>query len=232
MALAGDPSEQEPGHARATIASARFHIPRPAARTLREFVFQIATIIAGILIALWVDNLVEVRRERALVRNAHMAIAREIGDNLRALRGSLPSLEAHEGQLANGLRFADDLLKRSRTDIRTLSLSLQMPSLNRASWQTAERTGALGYMGFADVKAYAEIYDLQAFVVESQRQQVARLADVTARVFAGEGGDPTRMRPLELEALRARLLDAVGSLKIHKDLASQLLEAYEQAPKR
>ena len=56
-------------------------IPRPSRSTLREFGFQLATIIAGILIALWVDSLVEARRERALVRDAHAAIAREIAEN-------------------------------------------------------------------------------------------------------------------------------------------------------
>ena len=119
--------------------------------------------------------------------------------------------------------------KRGKTDIRALPFSLQMPSLNRASWQTAERTGALGYMDFADVKAYAEIYDFQALVVESQRQQLARLADVTARLFAGEGGDPTRMRPPELEAFRARLL-GTRHVKIHKACV-QLVKAYERLPR-
>ena len=45
-------------------------------------------------------------------------------------------------------------------------------SLTARAGETAERTGALGYMDFADVEAYAEIYDLQALVVESQRQQL------------------------------------------------------------
>jgi hypothetical protein len=228
MAAAEQQSEQETSRARTPTRPAAFHVPR----TLREFGFQLATIIAGILIALWVDSFVEARREQALVRDAHAAINREIAGNLQALRGTLPSLDEHERQLARGLRFADDLLRHGKTDIRELHFPLEMPILNRASWQTADRTGALGHMDFADVKDYAQIYDRQDFVVERQRAQIERLADVTARLFAGEGGDPTRMRPPELEALRARLLDALGGVKIQKILASQLVEAYTQAPKR
>lgn len=207
-------------------------IPRPSKSTIREFGFQLTTIIAGILIALWVDGLVESRRERALVRDAHAAIAREIADNLEALNGTLPSLDAHERDLRTGLRFADDMRKRGKSDIRELNFSFVTPSLNRASWQSAERTGALGYMPFADVKAYAEIYDLQDLVVSYQREQFARISDVTARLLAGEEGDPHLMRPAEVEAFRSCVLDALGAASTHKSLSTQLAKAYTRAPRR
>jgi hypothetical protein len=207
-------------------------IPRPSKSTLREFGFQLTTIIAGILIALWVDGLVESRRERALVRDAHAAIAREIADNLGALNGTLPTFDAHERDLRTGLRFADDMRKRGKSDINTLNFGFVIPSLNRASWQSAERTGALGYMPFADVKAYAEIYDLQDLVVSYQREQFARISDVTARLLAGEKGDPHLMRPAEVEAFRSRILDALGAASTHKSLSLQLAKAYTRAPRR
>lgn len=207
-------------------------IPRPSRSTLREFGFQITTIIAGILIALWVDSLVEARRERALVRDAHEAIAREIAENLRDLSGSLPSFDEHERALRNGLQFVNDLRKHGKTDIRALNFGIVMPSLNRASWQSAERTGALGYMAFADVKAYAEIYELQDFVVTDQRQVFARLSDVTAQLYGTPNDDPTLMGPAELEAFRSRIVAALGGITTHRQLSRQLLERYKNAPKR
>jgi hypothetical protein len=205
-------------------------IPHPSIRTVREYTFQLATIITGILIALWVDGIVEERREQAVVRDAHAALGREIADNLRALSGSLPGLEKHEQQLRGGLQFANDLLSRGKTEIQEFRLQLNMPSLNSAGWQAAERTGALGLMEFADAKAYAEIYDLQEFVVQGQRQQVARIAEVTARFFAGDGEDPMSMRAQDLEAFRARVLDALGAVTVHRSLVTQLVEAYKSAP--
>jgi hypothetical protein len=207
-------------------------IPRPFTRTVREFVFQIATIIAGILIALSVDSFMEARHERALVRDAHAAIGREIGENLEALNGSIPRLDEYERWLRVGLRFTEDMLQRGKTDVNELNFPLTMPRLNRASWQTAERTGALGYMDFTDVKAYAEIYDIQDLVLDGQRQQVSRIADVTARLYAGQDGDPTKMSRPELETFRGRLLDALGAISIHKMLSTQLVAGYKRAPKR
>jgi hypothetical protein len=150
---------------------------------------------------------------------------------LRDLSGSLPALEEHQRALLTGLRFADDLRKNGKTDVHTLNFTIIMPSLHRASWQSAERTGALGYMAFADVKAYAEIYDLQDLVVADQRQQLNRLSEVTARVLGGENYDPTLMRGEELDTFRARLLDALGSARVHRDLATQLVKKYQNAPK-
>jgi hypothetical protein len=207
-------------------------IPRPSRTTVREFGFQLTTIIAGILIALWVDSLVEARRERALVRDAHAAIAREIGENLQELSGSLPLLDEHERALRTGLQFTNDMRTRGKTDIRALNFAIVMPTLNRASWQSAERTGALGYMSFADVKAYAELYDLQDLVVASQRQQIARISEATARLFGGKNDDPTLMQPAEIEVLRARILDALGGVRTQKSLSEQLVKAYQRAPKR
>lgn len=206
-------------------------IPRPSKDTLREFGFQLTTIIAGILIALWVDGLVEARRERALVRDAHAAIGRELAENLEALNGVLPTLDEHERALRVGLRFADDMRKRGKSGITELNFGFVIPSLNRASWQSAERTGALGYMAFADVKAYAEIYELQELVVTDQRAQFGRISDVTARLLGGEKGDPHLMRPAEVEAFRSRILDALGAAATHRSLTTALVKAYKRAPK-
>jgi hypothetical protein len=207
-------------------------IPRPSRSTLREFGFQLATIIAGILIALWVDSLVEARRERAIVRDAHAAIAREIDENLKDLSGSLPALDEHERGLRTCLQLANDLQTRGKTTISTLNVGIIMASLNRASWQSAERTGALGFMAFADVKAYAEIYELQDIVVTAQRQQLARVSEVTARLFGGKNEDPTLMRGADIEAFRTRVIDALGALKTLEMLATQLVNAYKKAPRR
>jgi hypothetical protein len=207
-------------------------IPRPSRSTLREFGFQLATIIAGILIALWVDSLVEARRERAIVRDAHEAIAREIAGNLQDLNGSMPALDEHERGLRTCLKLANDLQTRGKTDLRSVNVGIIMASLNRASWQSAERTGALGYMAFADVKEYAEIYDLQDLVMTGQRQQLARISEVTARLFGGKNEDPTLMRGAEIETFRNRVLDALGAVRTHKILAEQLVKAYQNAPKR
>jgi hypothetical protein len=68
--------------------------------------------------------------------------------------------------------------------------------------------------------------------VAGQRQQIVRISDVTARLYGGENEDPTLMQPAEREIFRARILDALGAATIQKTLATQLVKAYKEAPKR
>lgn len=61
-------------------------LPRPSGDTLRRFLFEITTITLGILIALWIDEVREARRDAGLVRSAREQLAREIADNQRDAR--------------------------------------------------------------------------------------------------------------------------------------------------
>jgi hypothetical protein len=169
---------------------------------------------------------VQRNRERALVQQARAAIAREIADNSKDLEGGLKSLDKHVQDLAQGLRLADDLLKDGKSDIHELNLGFSFPSLNRAAWQTAERTGALALMDYDDVKELSELYELQDLVVGSQRQLLDRLAGLSAIMGAGEGGDPTKSAAQDLQVFRSRLLDARGAVSVHRSLAAGLADAY------
>jgi hypothetical protein len=200
---------------------------RPGAHTLREFGFQLSTITAGVLIALSVDGVVEWRRERALVREAQAAIDLEIASNLRDLDETLPGLEAHQRALARALRFADDLIATGKTEVHEVRFGFNIASLNRASWQTADRTGALALMDYADVKGYAELYSFQELFVAEQHRLVEQIASLTAVLYGGKDGDPTRLRPRDLEVFRLRVLDATGAIDLHRRLAAQLVAAYK-----
>jgi hypothetical protein len=52
---------------------------------------------------------------------------------------------------------------RGNQNARGLSVTLRFgnSSLQSASWNTARETGAFGFMGYPEVKRYAEIYDQQ-----------------------------------------------------------------------
>jgi hypothetical protein len=230
-------SDPQPAQ-RADASSAQTSMPAPLpqaplpAHTTRWFVFELLTITAGILIALSIDGVLELRREWALVREAHAAIAFEIAENLRDLEGTLPALDVHERGLKEGLRIVEGLIRNETVTNTKFQAPLSTPSLNRASWQTADRTGALGYMEYADVKTYSELYELQDLVVESQRELVRRLPSLSSLILMNEGGDALRTRSQDLEAVRARLIESIGAVALHRELAIQLADAYKRAPKR
>ena len=197
----------------------------PFRHTARRFTFEIAAITAGILIALSIDAVVERQRESALVSQARTAVAREIADNRQDLERGSESIEKHTDDLLQALRFADEMLRARKSEIHELNLGFAFPSLNRAAWQTAERTGALGLMDYDEVKELSELYELQELVTDSQRQLLVRLSGLTA---IAAGGDPTKSSPQDLQVFRSRLLDTIGALSIHRSLARALADGYKK----
>ena len=199
-------------------------VPRPSARTAREFAFQIVTIIAGILIALALDGILERARDRATVRDTRAAIQSEMRDNLRDLRETLPAIEGHQKQLGVIVQLTEDLLAK-RPSTAKPNLGLSTPSLNRANWQTADRTGALALMDFDDVREYSEVYELQSLVVDSQNRVMERLSGIAALLYGlSREGTPREHEQQDLVTLRTRALDAFSAVGLHLELARQLIE--------
>jgi hypothetical protein len=200
--------------------------------TVGRFVFEIVTITAGILIALWIDGIKEDRKDQALVRSAREQLSREIADNRRDVDGTAPARDAHMKALVEGLR-AVEALRISKTPIPPLpGLGFSTPSFPRSAWDVAARTGALALMDYPHAKAYTELYDLQDLVDRAQQRYLDRLAEQSTEFFLvtqrPPGFDP---RGTSLDTARAQALALLGSFENYRSLMAQLARAYETASK-
>ena len=202
---------------------------REIPQSVRNFLFQLLTITGGVLIALFLEGLVGWSDNRALVREATATIAREIADNKRELDGALAELDARGKRLDNALRFANELLEKKSTDVHEITLERSFAELSFASWQTAERTGALGHMEYDDVRRYSRIYALQEVFTAHQRRALERLSG--AFTILAEG-DPYKTAPKDLETFRQHVLALRGDLMIEQELGKTLSAAYGSELKR
>jgi hypothetical protein len=200
------------------------HIP-PQRRRLRHFVSQLLPVTAGILIALLVDGLVEWQRERTLVREARAAIAAEITANALALNERLPSFSAMQDDFSKVARLVNDILNTGKTDIESFGHNMSLPTLQRASWESAERTGALEYMDYGEVREYAGLYAYQDLVDTTQRDLLARLPGLGIIGQAMDSGDPEGYVQ-DLQGKRADLAELNAALFIYIELAHKLSDAY------
>lgn len=203
--------------------------PPPAAKkySFADYLFQFITITAGVLIALLINGVVEVNNNRRLVADARATIVREIADNKRDMDATLAGIQSDLEMLASGIKFADDMLTVRKTNINKLDFSLNMADLSSSGWRTAERTGALSHMDYAEVQKYSKLYDFQDLIVERQRIMLGQLAAATA--ILSPGFDPDKPNPRDLELFRERLMALHGSLLIHTDMAKRLAEDYAKA---
>jgi hypothetical protein len=203
--------------------------PPHAVRSWKDFLVELLTITAGILIALSLEGVRESIRDRALVREARENIRREIADNKREVDGEIAEMDERGKKIDTALRFATELLKNKHTDIRELQLSLSFPTLSAASWQTAERTGAFAHMDYAEVQKYANVYTVQDFLVQQYRRALDALSAALGILAASEAGDPTKAPPAELERFRQQVVTLRSILFVEEQMTRRASDVYKKA---
>ena len=187
---------------------------------------QLATITAGVLIALSIEGLTEWNHHRLLVREAKETIAREIADNKNALKRHFTDWDRSVSGIESALALANELLATKKSDIQQIELGFHVSSLSDASWRTAERTGALTYMDYADVRDYARLYGQQDLYASQQRQIMERTVSALSQVAGGS--DPHNSPPNDLERFRLELMALRGETLADKQLGDALMKTYDE----
>jgi len=202
------------------------HVPSGRPHSWKNFAIELATITAGVLIALSLEALVERHHYRVLVDEARETITSEIKDNEQEMQRVLPKFAASKAHAESALQLAEELLATRKSNINEFSLTVELAELSSASWQTAERTGALSHMPYAEVQKYSRVYSMQELYSDHQRQSLARLA--SALSLTGAVGDPHKARPDDLRAFRTHVLDLQASLYLGEKFAEELLKSYQK----
>jgi hypothetical protein len=194
--------------------------------TLADYAFQFITVTAGVLIALFIDGLVETTHNRELVVVAREMLAREVADNLKELSGLSASVASSTADIENGLTLANDLLSRGKSDVRQLKLNFNLATLSVASWQSAERMGALALMEYDEVRKYSELYTFQELFDSQQRKAIDMVAVGSALITPSF--DPTTANKQDVAKFREQLMLLQANLMVTEQLGQQLLEAYRK----
>lgn len=205
------------------------HPPHPI-HSWKDFGVQLITITAGILIALSLEGVRETLRERALVREARENIHREIADNQREVEGEIKKIPERSTKLAAALKLANEILKGKHTgEAHQVELQVDFPELNATSWQTAERTGALAHMNYAEVQKYATLYAFQEFLILQQRRALEAMASTIGIMTATENGDPQQAPKADIERFRDQIISLRSILLIEEQMATAATARYQKA---
>jgi hypothetical protein len=211
-------------------------MPLSAARraALKAFGLQILNTTIAVLIALAFEGLVQWRRDRALVATAEEHLDGELRDNrddARRMQGMIVSaLESADARLrlvdaAIAVRKAGQggAISEPRGALLTFSAVF-----GNSSHATADATGALGHMRYAEARRYAGVYEYQQHVDVT----LARLSDqflmVASQLQVGLGG----MELGDLNAARSGLLTLSQTLRTLEGQRQTLLLFYDRALER
>jgi hypothetical protein len=144
------------------------HPPHKAIGNAGEFFLHLFTITIGLLIAVGIEAAVERHQHRELAREARETMT----ENLAALR---------KVQLNPNDPSANDL---------HLDISYSTTGFEDTGWKTAQVTGALAFMPYAESKKYSGIYGVEQTFLKEQDQlsdDEAHILGTIERFHIGEG---------------------------------------------
>ncbi len=198
------------------------HPPEKPIHTVKDFLVQLMTITAGILIALSLEGVLEWSHHRTLVSEAKDNLRQEILDNKREIGkvlAGIPSLRKNEEA---AIQFIADL-QAHRAKGRTLNYSYYFGLLSGTNWGTAQAAGAVAHMEYRDVQRYASIYD-------KQRKFDALQDRLSESVIAAIPSDDVRTsNPRELRDWKQRLQTSLAYLSNVEGVARSLKDEYDGA---
>jgi hypothetical protein len=200
------------------------HPPHAPAHSWKDLSIQLATITAGILIALSLEGLREWRHERALVDEARKTIAREIADNLKEVDGENAGLATRQANIQKLIDVVNRVLAKKPSGVTEMNVTANIAELNAAGWQTAERMGALAHMEYDEVQRYSKLYGLQQLYADRQRRTFEHAVSALTAI----PGSPDDAPPQALEAFRLRLQELRADLLVEEQLGKHLSEEYRK----
>jgi hypothetical protein len=84
-------------------------------------------------------------------------IAREVADNRRELTEHVAKLDERMVRLDVVFKLLDEIDAGTEPTVDEINFTFGFPTLNDAAWQSAERTGAVALLEYAEVQRLAQL---------------------------------------------------------------------------
>ena len=211
------------------------HAPHSPLHGTKEFFLHLFTITVGLLIATQIESCVEWRHHVRLADEARASLRVEIQKNLDDLKAAEPGLQSWRNEVKADL---DALAKiqahpnDKAAQHASISVSAHGIALSNTAWKTAESTGALAYMPYAEAQHYAQIYQAQEHLLAIQELPVNDMAHVIGLVSSFS--DTTTITPQQASDLAQPLgqvafllADATVVMKENIELNQAFLQGRE-----
>ena len=176
------------------------HAPHEGVQTWKGFVIHIATIVIGLLIAIGLEQTVEVFHHRHQVAEARAALRLELDQNRRAYADRISEFHRQTAALLNNIIVLRYIQQHS--DVRQESLPgilvwhAVRGDFTESAWKTAQQSNVTTLMPQDEVRRYTLIYDRIEQVAKSF--DVIWPAIVQARLYGIFDSDPTHLTPAQL----------------------------------
>jgi hypothetical protein len=125
----------------------------------------------GLLIAVGIEGCVELHREHKLVREARETMREEIQHNSDQMKDAVVKLDKQAATIKKNI----DVLTRIQENPKDkeaqnapINVDFSVVGLRDTAWKTAQTTGALSFMPYAESQRYSNVYGSQKEFLDQQ----------------------------------------------------------------
>jgi hypothetical protein len=177
------------------------HPPHKAIEGVGEFFLHLFTISIGLLIAVGIEAAVERHQHRELASEARDTMTAEIRKNSTNVADALKDIDQEQQKAKDNLAKVRKVqLNPSDPSSRNLNLDITFNTtgLEDTGWRTAQATGALAFMPYAESERYTSIYRVGEDFLKNQDQlseDESRLLGIIQKFHVGQGSTLTKDAP-------------------------------------
>jgi hypothetical protein len=169
------------------------HPPHKAIGNAGEFFLHLFTITIGLLIAVGIEAAVEHHQHRKLASEARETMKEEIRKNAENTNDALKDIASEQQKMKDNLAAVRKVQLNpndpSANDMK-LDISYSSTGLEDTGWKTAQATGALAFMPYAESTKYSAIYGTEQSFLKAQDQLAedeARFLGTVQKFHIGTG---------------------------------------------
>ncbi len=185
------------------------HPPHAPTHTWKDFLLHIATIVVGLIIAVGLEQIVEIIHHRHELQKAREELREEIDSNRSANAKQLVYLRQVQTELDADMT----VLLAHRNSNNTLATPLHFDwdfwRTRSAAWDTNKLSGALDLMPHPELAYYDYVFTVCNTVMDSAAQWQTSLE--TAKAIAHRAPDGT-LSPRDTDELITAISDTQGKL--------------------
>jgi hypothetical protein len=206
------------------------HAPHHPIGGWKDFFVHLVTISIGLLIAVGIEGCVELHREHNLVREARETMREEIQHNSYEMKRAVVKLDQQAATLKKNIdtltRIQENPQDKAAQEAQ-INADFSTVGLRETAWKTAQTTGALSFMPYAEAQRYSDVYGSQKEFLDQQDkilEDEAQFVGVVAKTNFGHDKVTPEQASLALERFgiwRAHLayLDLMAKVTSENDAA-------------
>jgi len=200
------------------------HAPHGKIDGWKDFLIHLLTISVGLLIAVGIEGCVELHREHKLVKEARATMREEIQHNSDSMKNTLVSIKKQRATMEKNIdtltRIQHDPENKELQKGASIAADYSLVGLRDTAWKTAQTTGSLSFMPYAEAQRYSEIYGAQKDFLDQQDkilEDEAKFLGVMAKTDFGHNDVVTKEQAtLALEQPATLAKHRTHLLALHK----------------